>query len=118
MARDAGHAPALLTRAPYKLVRTLICCMPKSQWRHLEPLLPTVLTENEQIAKLDASDASRFASITARVLLLGGAKSPAAITRPALQALQRAIPKRSCDYWMVNGTPPRKRGRRTRSPKP
>ncbi len=92
MARGAGHAPALLARAPLSLVRTLMYCLPKSQWQELEPLLPTALAENEQIARLDAPTAGRFASVTAPVLLLGGTKSPAAITTRALRALHEAIP--------------------------
>ena len=92
MAQGAGDAPALLAQAPLGLVRALMYCLPKTQWRGLEPLLPTALAENEQIAMLDAPDASRFASITARVFLLGGAKSPAAITTRALRALHEVIP--------------------------
>jgi pimeloyl-ACP methyl ester carboxylesterase len=86
MARGAGHAPALPS-----LVRALMYGLPKSQWQQLEPLLPATLAENEQIARLDAPAAGRFASVTARVLLLGGTKSPAAITTRALQALHEAI---------------------------
>lgn len=92
MARGAGHAPALLARAPLSLVRALMYGLPRSQWQQLEPLLPTALAENEQIARLDAPTAGRFASVTAQVLLLGGTKSPAAITTRALQALHEAIP--------------------------
>ncbi|MGC4109888.1 MAG: alpha/beta hydrolase [Nocardioides sp.] len=92
MARGAGHAPAFLTRAPFGFVRALMHTMPRGQWRHLEALLPTALAENDQIAQLDAPDASRFASISAPVLLLGGTKSPEAITLPALRALHDALP--------------------------
>ena len=92
MARGAGHAPAMLAGMPLGLVRALMYCLPNSQWRQLEPLLPTALAENEQIARLDAPTVGRFASVTARVLLLGGAKSPAAITLPALQALHKVLP--------------------------
>ncbi len=91
MAHGAGHAPTVLARAPLGLVRALMYCLPGSQWRQLEPLLPAALAENEQIAKLDAPDVSRFASIAAQVLLLGGTESPVAITTPALQALHETI---------------------------
>lgn len=93
MARGAGHAPPLLARAPLRLVRALMFALPPSQWRQLEPLLPTALAENEQIATLDAPDASRFAPVTAQVLLLGGTKSPAGSTTAALKALHEAIPR-------------------------
>ena len=92
MARGAGHAPGMLARMPLGLVRALMYCLPSSQWRQLEPLLSTALAENEQIARLDAPTVGRFASVTARVLLLGGAKSPAAITSHALQALHDVVP--------------------------
>ncbi len=92
MARGAGHAPDMLARMPLGLVRALMYCLPNSQWRQLEPLLPTALAENEQIARLDAPTVGRFASVTARVLLLGGTKSPAAITSHALQALHDVVP--------------------------
>jgi pimeloyl-ACP methyl ester carboxylesterase len=92
MARGAGYAPALLARMPLSVVRALMYCIPSSQWQQLEPLLPAALAENEQIAKLDAPTADRFASVTSQVLLLGGTKSPAAITTRALQALHGVIP--------------------------
>ena len=91
MARGAGHAPGMLARMPLGLVRALMYCLPNSQWRQLEPLLPAALAENEQIARLDAPTVGRFASVTARVLLLGGAKSPA-LTSQALQALHEVVP--------------------------
>jgi pimeloyl-ACP methyl ester carboxylesterase len=92
MARGAGHAPPLLARMPLSTVRALMYGLPGRQWRQLEPLLPTALAENEQIARLDAPTAGRFTSVTARVLLLGGTKSPAAITTRALRALHDVIP--------------------------
>ena len=101
MARGAGHAPGMLARMPLGLVRALMYCLPNSQWRRLEPLLPTALAENEQIARLDAPTVGRFASVTARVLLLGGTKSPAAITLPALQALHMVLP--GSELELLNG---------------
>jgi pimeloyl-ACP methyl ester carboxylesterase len=101
MARGAGHAPPSLARMPLGLVRGLMYCLPRSQWRELEPLLPTALAENNQIASLDAPSASRFAAVTARVLLLGGTKSPAAITSEGLEALREAIP--SSELEMLDG---------------
>lgn len=92
MARGAGHAPAILARMPLGLVRAMMYCQPKSQWHQLEPLLPTALAENEQIASLDAPTAGRFASLTARVLLVGGTDSPAAITTRTLRALHEVVP--------------------------
>jgi pimeloyl-ACP methyl ester carboxylesterase len=92
MARGAGHAPAMLARMPLGLVRAMMYCQPRSQWQQLEPLLPTALAENEQIARLDAPTAGRFASVRARVFLVGGADSPAAITTRTLQALHEVVP--------------------------
>jgi pimeloyl-ACP methyl ester carboxylesterase len=92
MARGAGHAPAILAGLPVGLVRALMYGLPRTQWQQLEPMLPAALAENEQIARLDAPTADRFGSITARVLLLGGTRSPAAITTRALRALHEVIP--------------------------
>ena len=92
MARGAGHAPAPLARLPLGLIRAVMYGIPGSHWQQLQALLPAALAENEQIAQLDAPTADRFASITARTLLLGGTKSPAAITTSALQALHDVIP--------------------------
>jgi pimeloyl-ACP methyl ester carboxylesterase len=101
MARGAGYAPALLARMPLSLVRALMYCLPGSQWQHLQPLLQAALAENEQIAELDAPTADWFASVTSRVLLLGGTRSPAAITTRALQALHDAIP--GSELQLLNG---------------
>jgi pimeloyl-ACP methyl ester carboxylesterase len=62
------------------------------QWRRMEPLLEASAAEHEQEARLDDGTAERYHSIQARVLLLGGGKSPAFLTAQLFPALQQVIP--------------------------
>jgi pimeloyl-ACP methyl ester carboxylesterase len=62
------------------------------RWQQMEPLLESNLVEHELVAQLGDDNIERFRSITARVLLLGGSKSPAFLTSDLLPALASVIP--------------------------
>ena len=62
----------------------------------MDRLLEANLVEHRLQARLDAPDPSRFSQISAHTVLLGGAKSPASLSRALLPELERAIPN-SCD---------------------
>jgi pimeloyl-ACP methyl ester carboxylesterase len=90
-ARGAGHAPAFVSRLPlgyFKLV--LRAAIKPEQWRRMEPLLEANLREHEEVQRLD-STVRGYEQIAARVLLLGGARSPAS-SKGVLAELERVIP--------------------------
>jgi hypothetical protein len=62
------------------------------QWRQMEPLLGSNLAEHEQAISLDDGTVDRYAPISARVLLLGGQKSPSFITTDLFDVLRHTIP--------------------------
>lgn len=93
MVRQGGFAPGPLRRMPLWYVRGVLRLAVRGRrWRGMEPLLETNLAEHEQVARLDATTTDRFATITARVLLLGGRKSPAFATTELFDRLERTIP--------------------------
>jgi pimeloyl-ACP methyl ester carboxylesterase len=91
MVRGAGFAP--LARMPDSCVRLLLRLgIREREWKRIEPLLAAHLAEHEQLAGIDDGTVDRYRSITARVLMLGGAKSPSFITSELFDHLKRAIP--------------------------
>jgi pimeloyl-ACP methyl ester carboxylesterase len=91
MVRQAGFAPAMLSRMPSWCARAILALVVRGQqWQAMKALLRTHLLEGEQAALLDG-DASRFSTIDSRVLLLAGAKSPASITMGPMLAIQAVI---------------------------
>lgn len=87
--RGSGTAPGPVTGLPLSQLRTMVR---GEQWRRLEPLLEASAAEHEQEARLDDGTAERYHSIQARVLLLGGDKSPAFLTAQLFPALQQVVP--------------------------
>lgn len=77
-----GHAPAIVEKLPQWYLKTVLrVVVRKPRWERLEPLLLTNLREHELV--LQAHDSlSSYSAISAPVLLLGGADSPAFSTRP------------------------------------
>jgi hypothetical protein len=67
------------------------------RWEEMEPLLQANLAEHEQIARLDDLTVDRYSSIRARVLLLGGAKSPRFLTTEVFEALLQVIPRSNAE---------------------
>jgi pimeloyl-ACP methyl ester carboxylesterase len=93
MVRQSGFAPDPLCRMPLWYVRGVLRLAVRGhRWRRMEPLLEANLAEHEQVARLDATTTDRYATITARVLLLGGKKSPAFATTELFDKLERTIP--------------------------
>jgi pimeloyl-ACP methyl ester carboxylesterase len=93
MVRQGGFAPSFLTRMPLWYVKLVLrLAIREPRWQQMEPLLESNLVEHELVAQLDDDDIERFRSITARVLLLGGSKSPAFLTSDLLPALASVIP--------------------------
>ena len=92
MVQQAGFAPRAVNKMPTWYLRAVLRLVIRNRrWQQMEPLLWTNLAEHEQVARLD-STVGGYASITSRVLLLGGSKSPQRITTQALNALRRTIP--------------------------
>ena len=91
--RGSGAAPGPVTRLPLWQLRAVLRLMVRGeQWRRMEPLLEASAAEHEQEARLDDGTAERYHSIQARVLLLGGGKSPAFLTAQLFPALQQVVP--------------------------
>lgn len=94
MVKNAGFAPRLLAAMPLWYVEGILrLAIRGSRWQAMESLLEANLTEHRIAAALDASNAVRFSTITAHSHLLGGAKSPDALSRGLLAQLAEAIPQ-------------------------
>lgn len=91
LVRGSGHAPALVSRLPLGTLKLVLrFAIRDAQWRRMEPLLEANLVEHQEVRRLDGTAAS-YGSITARVLLLCGAKSPRS-SKLAVEALDRVLP--------------------------
>jgi pimeloyl-ACP methyl ester carboxylesterase len=76
MVRSAGGARAALEHAPLWYVKLMLrLFIPDHDWQQIDPLLETAIAEHEQVGALDKPTPDRYRDITARVVLLGGAKS-------------------------------------------
>lgn len=93
MVKHAGFAPAALAIMPVWYVRMVLRIAIRGQkWASMDRLLEANLVEHRLQATLDAPTPARFATITAPVTLLGGAKSPNSIGGPLLNEIAAAIP--------------------------
>ncbi len=93
MVRQSGGGPKALAKMPSWYLRLILrLVIRRRQWQEMEPLLEANLAEHEQVARLDEGTVERYSSITARVLLLGGRKSPPFLTTELFESLQRTIP--------------------------
>jgi pimeloyl-ACP methyl ester carboxylesterase len=93
MVRSAGGAPAALERAPLWYVKLMLRLFIRDpHWQKIEPLLETALPEHEQVGALDEPTPDRYRDITARVALLGGAKSRPRFTTTLFDQLSASIP--------------------------
>lgn len=91
--RAGGSAPGPVARLPLWYLRAVLRLVVRGErWRRMEPLLEASAAEHEQEARLDDGTAERYRSIEARVLLLGGAKSPAFLTTELFSALEHVVP--------------------------
>lgn len=88
--RQSGASP--LTRMPTWYVRAILRVVVRERrWADMQPLLRSNLREHEQVARTGDLGVDRFASITARVLLLGGSRSPTFLTTALFDALGAVI---------------------------
>jgi pimeloyl-ACP methyl ester carboxylesterase len=96
MVKHNGFAPRPLGVMPLSYVRAVLALVIRArQWASLNPLLEANLVEHRIEAALDAPSAERFSVITARVLLIGGTKSPTVISHQLLTELAEVIPDAS-----------------------
>lgn len=94
MTKHSGFAPGPLRRLPLWQVRLVLRCVLRADaWSRMNRLLEANLVEHRLQAALDAPDPSRFSAISAHTALLGGAKSPAALSSALLPELAHAIPR-------------------------
>lgn len=93
MVKHAGFAPRVLAAMPLRYVRAVLrLAIRGRRWHTMEPLLDANLIEHRISAALDAPTPRRFSAITARTVLMGGAKSPRFISRQLLADLGDVIP--------------------------
>jgi pimeloyl-ACP methyl ester carboxylesterase len=98
MVRGSGVAPRATSWLPLSCVRLILrLAILADRWEEMEPLLQANLAEHEQIARLDDLTVDRYSSIRARVLLLGGAKSPRFLTTELFEALLQVIPRSNAE---------------------
>lgn len=94
MVKHGGFAPRVLTIMPLWYVRAVLrLAIRGRRWEGMERLLDANLVEHRVLAALEAPTAERFSTITARTVLLGGAKSPGFISRQLLAELGQVIPE-------------------------
>lgn len=93
MTKHSGFAPGPVRRLPLWYVRLVLRCVIRGDaWSRMDRLLEANLVEHRLQAALDAPDPSRFSAVSAHTVLLGGAKSPAALSSALLPELADAIP--------------------------
>ena len=93
MVRESGAAPAAMRTLPLSCAKLVLrLAIRPHRWQEMQPLLEANLAEHEQIARLDDATVDRYATVTARVLLLGGQKSPGFVTTDLFEELRQAIP--------------------------
>jgi pimeloyl-ACP methyl ester carboxylesterase len=96
--RGIGSAPRPIAMMPTWYLRTVLrLVLRKDRWERMERLLEANVAEHEQEARLDDGTVDRYRSIRGRVLLLGGSKSPAFLSRELLPALHQVIGESSVE---------------------
>jgi pimeloyl-ACP methyl ester carboxylesterase len=93
MVKNTGLAPRPVAAMPLWCLRMVLrFAVRGSKWATTSQLLPANLVEHRVQAALDAPSPHRFATITTRTALLGGAKSPDTISGRLLHELAEVIP--------------------------
>lgn len=93
MVKHSGFAPSPLAVMPLWCIRAMLRLAIRSpEWDPMNRLLEANLVEHRIEAALDAPDAERFSTITARTVLMGGTKSPAFISQQLVTELAAVIP--------------------------
>ena len=93
MTKYSGLAPGPVRRLPLRYLRLVLrCVIRRAAWSRMDRLLEANLAEHRLQAALDAPGPSRFSRISAHTVLLGGTKSPPALSSALLPELAHAIP--------------------------
>jgi pimeloyl-ACP methyl ester carboxylesterase len=88
MVCGVGFAPAGLSRLPLWSVKLILrLAIGRDEWQRMRPHLATSVAEHEELAALDDGSVQRYRSVKARVLLLGGSKSPLFTTTALFEQL-------------------------------
>lgn len=94
MVKNAGFAPGPIAAMPLPWVRFLLRLGIRGpKWAAIDELLEANLVEQRLLASLDSPSAERFSTVSARTVLMGGAKSPAALSGSLLHELAEVIPR-------------------------
>ncbi len=93
-----GFGAGPVAKLPRRYLRAVLrCVIRKRRWvERYEPLLQANLAEHEQVTACNDHIAS-YGAITARLLLLGGSRSPAIMTTLPLERLQQRVPDATVD---------------------
>ncbi len=96
--RGSGGAPAFVTHLPtWYLSLVLRFAVRGETWRRYECLLETAYHEHAEVDRADTGSVERFATVTAETLLLGGSRSPAALSSALLPTLAAVIDRSSVE---------------------
>lgn len=92
MSKHSGFAPGPVRLLPQWYLRLVLRGVIRGEaWRRMDRLLEANLVEHRLQATLDAPDLSRLSQIRAHTVLLGGAKSPAALSADLLPELSQVV---------------------------
>jgi pimeloyl-ACP methyl ester carboxylesterase len=97
MVKHSGFSPRFISMMPVWYLRLVLRVALGRRWAAMSELLETNVVEHRIVAALDAPDAERFSTIAAHTVLLGGAKSPPALTGRLLDELAAAIPRSTAE---------------------
>jgi pimeloyl-ACP methyl ester carboxylesterase len=93
MVKGAGFAPRAVAIMPVWYLRWVLRLAVRGpKWATMDRLLEANLVEHRLQAELDAPSPERFSTVSARTVLLGGAKSPDSISGPPLDEIAATIP--------------------------
>jgi pimeloyl-ACP methyl ester carboxylesterase len=96
MVKHAGHAPGPISTMPMWCVRLVLRLGIRGEkWAAQDRLLEENAVEHRILGEVEAPTAERFSTVTARTVLLGGAKSPPSASRALLGELVEVIPHAS-----------------------
>lgn len=88
--RAVGHVPTIVKSLPLWHMRAILrLAIRKQEWAKMEPLLWSNLVEHRELASRTV-DLHAYGGVKARVLLLGGSKSPRHVTAPLFE-LEKAL---------------------------
>jgi pimeloyl-ACP methyl ester carboxylesterase len=89
--RESAGAPAIVRRLPAWYLRVVLALMMRRTWPDIDPLLEANADEHRLVAECD-NRLNFYRGIRQPVRLLGGSKSPAALTTRCFDALGAAMP--------------------------